>query len=236
MPFDVIRTTLGFEVARSMVGFPSNPVPYELTPDTAFDKGDMVKFTNGKVAKADSGDTSGILGVMAETIKQEDNPDEKTTYGLVYDDPLRVYRVSMEIDDDNKFEANGGASDGTTVTALGSNDTSNTWRGALLYVYEGTNKGSVRTVKQFGGDGTTETFTVEEPFPKQCDDTTKFIVLGDDDAADRPINVGTRVLLEDEAKVDANGNPTSGPLLVLAIYPADLMMDVIIRSGAHVSG
>ena len=232
MPFDVTRKTVGFEPAGSMIGFPSNPVPYVLKPDEEFTKGDMVKFEYGKVTKADSSDTDGILGVMAESVKQEDNPKEKRTKALVYDDPHRVYRVTFETKDDNEFEATGGASDGSTVIASSGPGNDNTFRGGLLYVYEGTNKGCVRTVKEFAES--TNTFTVEKPFPKECDDTTKFIVLGDNSAADRPINVGTKAKLEDEAKVDSNADPSDGPLFVREIYPEELMMDVVVGMSSHV--
>ncbi len=233
MPYPA-RQTVGFEPAGSITGFPRNPVKYELTPNVAFAKGDMVVLTNSKVALAAAGDVTGLLGVMAETIAQADNPADELTYGLVYDDPNRIYRVTIDIPADCRFDANGGAGDGTTVTALGAQTTANTWRGSLLYVYEGTNAGCVRTVSEFAGDGTTETFTVTFPFPQQCDATTRFIVLGDDDAADRPINVGSWVLLNDESEVDGNGDPRTAPLWVRAIYPPDKKMDVVIRSAAHI--
>ena len=237
MPFTPTRKTVGFEPAGSIAGFPANPVPYELKPNEAFTKGDVVKFEYGKIVRADDSDTSGIVGVMAETVKQEDNPSDGLTYGLVYDSPFRIYRVTMDVPADCRKQGHDD-SNANRLSVLVKDDetTDQTFRGALLYVYEGTNKGSIRTVSAMTGDGTDEVYTVTKAFPKRCDSTTKFIILGDDSAADRPVNVGTRVLLDDHKQVDAGGNPTSGPFLVRAIYPEDLMMDVVLRGAAHISG
>lgn len=80
---------MAFEFVRNLAGFPANPVAYPLTNSEAFVKGDLVKISNGKITKATATDTA-VFGVMAETVTAAATG---TTYGLVYDNPLNVYRV-----------------------------------------------------------------------------------------------------------------------------------------------
>ncbi len=240
--FTAPRTTAGFEPLRNKTGFSPNPVPYELAPDTAFPKGSMVVLTNGKVALATSGSTSGILGVIAAEVKQADNPAAGLTYGLVYDNPDMIFRVSVADMDQRDYTATGGNEGGTTVTALTSNDTASAFRAAMLYVYEGTNKGSIRTVSAYSGDGTTGTWTVIKAFPNQCDTTTKFIVFASAAEANDGINIGQPgVVLKDHLRVDGDARVLSsttpqGPLVCVGLKPADLMMDVMVRRSKHILG
>lgn len=234
------RITEGFEPAYHKMGFSPNPVPYELTPNTAFPKGSMVVLTNNKVALAAAASVTGILGVMAEDIEQADNPSDKITKGLVYDNPDMVYTVSIKDMENRDYTATGGASNGTTVTASESSiTTANSFRGALLYVYEGTNKGAIRTVSAYANAANVGTWTVTCPFAKACDTTTKFIVFGGGAAADDVINVGQRgIVLKDHLTVDgdastiSSGNPV-GPLVCVGLDPEALTMDVMIRRSCH---
>lgn len=222
------RTTMGFELVRNIAGFPANPVPYELTPSTAFKKGDLVVFSAGKVAQATSASVDNILGVMAETITADATA---VTKGLVYDNPFNVYRVTF------KDHKDGTATGGSTTTLIDTNlatSSNDVWNGALLYIYDGAGKGSVRTVSDY--DGATDTLTVVDPFPEAIDTTSKYILLGSAAAAGDVINVGTAgIVLKDCRSVDANANTLDsgalvGPLVCVAIYPEDLMMDVIIKN------
>ncbi len=219
------RTTNGFELVRNLIqGAAMNPVPYELTPGESFTVGDMVVLSAGRVTKATSASTSNILGVMAETITAATN---KTTYGLVYDNPYNVYRVTFA----NHRDAT--ATGGTTTTLIDTTlptSTDDVWNGALLYVYDGPGAGSVRTVTDYVG--ATDTLTVSEPFPVPITNQSKYILLGNGGAVGNVINVGSiGVVLKDSRTVDAGASIASeaGPLKVLAIYPDQLMMDVVIR-------
>lgn len=225
MALTASRTTNGFELIGNLMHVTDNGTNYELTPNTAFVKGDMVVLTNGKVAKA-AANAANVLGVMAESVAAADNPATGLTYGKVYDNPFNIYRCSFV--DHTDSTATGGTTTTLVDTALStSND--DYWNGALLYVYDGTNKGCTRTVSDYTGSSDTITFT--NPMPAACDTTTKYIILGAAGSAD-VINVGSvGVDLKDENTIDGNATVGSeaGPLAVKAIDPANLMMDVIIR-------
>ncbi len=241
--FTPARVTAGFEPLFHKMGFAPNPVPYELTPNTEFKMGDMVVLQYGKVVRATAASVSGILGVMAHDVKQADNPAAGLTKGLVYDNPNTIFRVSIADMGNRDYTATGGASDGTTVTAAEATlTTANVFRGAMLYVYEGTNKGAIRTVSAYSNAASVGTWTVTYPFPNQCDTTTKFIVFGGASEANDGINVGKAgIVLKDHARVDgdaaaiSSGNPV-GPLVCLALDPANLWMDVMIRASKHLFG
>ena len=235
------RTTVGFEPKYNKAGFSPNPVPYELTPNTAFSKGDLVVLTGGKVAKATSGSVTAILGVMAHSVAQAANPATGITYGLVYDNPDMVYKVSVA--DARDYTATGGAAGGTTVTAAdGGLTTADAFNGGLLYVYEGKNKGAIRTISDYAATGNVATFTVTAPFDVQCDTTTKFIVFGAGGEANDAINVGASgLVLKDSQKVDGDAARISsaalvGPLVCVAMDPENLAMDVMIRRSCHLLG
>ena len=220
------RVTDGFEFVRNLAGYPANPVPYELTPGEAFKKGDLVVFANGKVTKATAASVKDILGVMAETITADAT---KVTKGLVYDNPLNVYRVTFV--DHRDATATGGSTTTLVDTNLATS-TDDVWNGALLYVYDGPGAGSVRTVADYAGS--TDTLTVIDPFPVAITNASKYILLGAAAAAGNVINVGKRgLVVKDSRTVDANASVISGgnevgPLACVAIYPKDLMMDVVI--------
>lgn len=218
------RVTAGFEPVRHLKNQPMVPHDYELTPNTAFSKGDAVVLTAGKVAKAAPGATN-VLGVMAESFTTTTNPSGKTTFGRVYDDPDIVFRCTFA--DHRDGTATGGSTTTLVDATLGGSD--NDWNGALLHIYDGANAGLTRTVKVY--TAASGTLTVEEPFPVACDTTSKYILLGAGGAGG-VINVGSiGVNLKDENTIDANASIASeaGPLKVEKIYPADLMMDVTFR-------
>lgn len=218
--------TYGFERVTNLLGFPTNPSKYELTPGVSFKRGDLVVLSGGRVAKATPG-ASNILGVMAETIDATANPAGKVTHGLVYDNPFDVFRCSFSGHRD--AVATGGSAT-TLVDANLSASTDDAFVGALLYVYEGPGAGAVRTVVDY--DGTSKTLTVEEPFPEPITDESRYILLGAGTAAGDAINVGSvGVNILDERTINAGGSIANeaGPLVVLSIDVENLTMDVLIR-------
>lgn len=224
------RVTEGFEpIYNKMVGSAPPPVEYELTPNTAFSKGDLVVLTNGLVARAAAGATN-VLGVMAEAFTTATNPSAKKTKGSVYDNPYNVYRCTFANHRD--ATATGGTTTTLVDTAL-TTSTDSVWNGALLYIYEGKAAGSLRTVKTY--TGVSDTLTVEEPFPEAPDTTSKYILLGNGGAASDAINVGkVGVNIVDENTIDAGATTASeaGPLVVVGLnidLIKNLMMDVMIR-------
>jgi len=225
MAYTASRTTNGFELIGNLLNVTDNGREYELTPNTAFSKGDMVVLTGGKVAKA-AANAANVLGVMAESITAADNPTAGITYGKVYDNPFNIYRCSFA--DQTDSTATGGTTTTLSDTGLAtSND--DYWNGALLYVYAGTNAGCIRTVTDYVGGTDTLHF---QAMPAACDTTTKYIILGAAAAASDSINVGSvGVNLKDENTIDANATIANeaGPLAVLGINPANLTMDVVVR-------
>jgi hypothetical protein len=201
------------------------PLEFEMTPNTAFSRGDMVVLSAGKVAKAAANATN-VLGVMAESFTTTTNPLAACTKGRVYTNPFNVYRCSFA----DHFD--GTASGGTTTTLVDdslSTSSDDVWNGALLYIYSGAAAGSIRTVSDY--TGTSDTLTVVEPFPVAPDTTSNYILLGAGAAGD-VINIGSvGVDLKDENTIDGNATIGSeaGPLAVLDIDPANLTMDVLIR-------
>ena len=228
MAYTASRTTNGFELIGNLLNVTDNGREYELTPNIAFVKGDMVVLTNGKVAKA-AANAANVLGVMAESITAADNPATGLTYGKVYDNPFNVYRCSFA------DQVDGTATSGSTTTladttGLNAISTDDYLNGALLYIYAGTNAGCIRTVSDF--TGSTRLMTWTNPMPAACDTTSKYIVLGAGGAASDSINAGSvGVNLKDENTIDAKATIASeaGPLAVLGINPANLTMDVLIR-------
>ncbi|MFA7191525.1 MAG: hypothetical protein WC086_04320 [Dehalococcoidales bacterium] len=225
MAYTASRTTNGFELIGNLLNVTDNGRNYELTPNTAFTKGDMVVLTNGKVAKA-AANAANVLGVMAESITAADNPTAGITHGKVYDNPFNVYRCSFA--DQTDSTATGGTTTTLIDTGLATSD-NDYWNGALLYVYAGTNAGCIRTVTDYVGLTDTLHF---QAMPAACDTTTKYIILGGAAAASDGINVGSvGVDLKDENTVDANATIVNeaGPLAALGINPANLTMDVVVR-------
>ena len=230
MAYTASRTTNGFELIGNLLNVTDNGREYELTPNTAFKKGDMVVLTTGKIALAAANATN-VVGVMAESIAQADNPADGITFGKVYDNPFNIYRCSFA--DHKDATATGGTTTTLIDTDLATSD-NDVWNGALLYIYEGTNAGCIRTVTDYVGGTDTLHF---QAMPAACDTTSKYILLGNAGKAGDVINVGTAGIdLKDEntidanaAVIDANTSAEKGPLAALAINPANLTMDVLIR-------
>ena len=183
----------------------------------------MVVLTAGKVAKAAAGATN-VLGVAAETLTAHATD---VTPILVYDNPFDVFLCSVA----DQFD--GTADSGTTTTIVDATltqDTNDDWKGARLHVYEGTNKGCVRTISAF--TAASDRLTWIDPMPAACDTTTKFILFGEgDEAGASTINIGTPgVDLKDENTIDANApvDAVDGPLAVVGIRDNDLMFEVVI--------
>lgn len=208
------RTTEGFEVVGNLtLGETPNPVEYELTPNTAFSRGDMVVLTYGKVAKAAANATN-VLGVMAEAFTTSTNPTAGLTLGRVYDHPFNIYLCTFSDHTDST------ATGGTTVTLLDTalaTSADNDWRGALLYVYEGSAQGCLRTVSAY--TGASDTLTVTYPFYEAPTITSKYIMLGVGGAANNDvINIGKiGIDLKDENTIDGNATVAAeaGPLVVM---------------------
>lgn len=220
------RKTDGFELVGNKLGIVDPGVLYELTPGVSFYKGDMVVLADGRVAKAAAGATN-VLGVMAETVLAADNPSGKTTYGRVYDNPFNIYRCTFA--DHIDSIATGGSTTTLIDTTL-TTSTNDVWNGALLYIYDGPGAGSRRTVIDY--IGASDTLVVDEPFPAAITIASKYILLGAGSTAGDVINVGSiGINIKNENTIKANGSIASeaGPLAVLAIDPANLTMDVIIR-------
>lgn len=227
MALTASRTTQGFEWIYNKAGVSANPNLYELTPNTAFSKGDAVVLTAGKVAKAAANATN-ILGVMAETIAAADNPAAGLTYGLVYDNPFDVFRCSFA---DHRDAAATGGTSTTLIDTVLSTSTDDDWNGALLYIYEGPGAGDIRTVSDY--TGATDVLTVAKAFTATPTTASKYILLGAGGAATADvINVGkVGIDLKDENTIDANATVASeaGPMVVLDINPKELTMDVMFR-------
>lgn len=230
MALTASRTTEGFEpIGNMLYGSIPNPREYEMTPNTAFSKGDMVVLTNGLVAKAAAGATN-VLGVMAEAFTTTTNASADRVMGKVYDNPFNIYRCTFASHRD--AAATGGTTTTLVDTAL-STSADNVWRSAAMYVYSGKAAGEFRSIKSY--TGATDTLTVEKAFFEAPDTTSNYILLGNGGAANDAIGLGKiGVDLVDENTIDAGATTASeaGPLAVVGLTKdliKDLMMDVIIR-------
>lgn len=225
MALTASRTTSGFELVGHLFGAYTNPVKYELTPNTAFSKGDAVVLINNKVAKAAANATN-VLGVMAEAFTTTTNPSDGLVFGLVHDNPFNIYRCSYTGHRDAT------ATGGTTTTLVDTGlptSSDDVWNGALLYIYEGAAAGSIRTVSDY--TGATDTLTVTKAFPVAPDTTSKYILLGAGLAAGENINIGTiGVDIVDENTLDSNATTASeaGPFIVMPT-PDDEIKDLMLR-------
>ncbi len=232
MVFTPTKVTNGFEFNYNKAGFSSNPVPYMLTPNTAFVRGSAVHFNpaTGCIVEHDAANTLQIVGIMAESIAQADNPADEETYGLVYDNPDNVYKVSFT----NYLDLDATAGSVTEFTSAGNLDAG--LAGALIYIYEGPSAGAIRRISACDGD----TATVVDPFPVAITDESKAVVLGND-AAGGAINVGVAGVTtrdaEDARMVDAQATPAAtGFLTVMAVDMENCMVDVMIQKGRHITG
>lgn len=221
MSYSADRTTTGFEWLYNLAGHAPNPVPYELKPDTEFKKGVLVVVDDGLVEPADNTTniTEDVLGVMAEEIKQADNPSDKVTYGRVYTNPLDVFRVSVT--GQNDVTADGGSS---TVFETASN-IHDDLKGATMYVYEGDAKGTVRTISAVADDNA----TVYEEFPEDIESGDKAVIIGFDDT-NGAFWPGMSGVFADSDGLKANVGKAAdnGPLHIVKIDAINLMVDVLV--------
>lgn len=238
MALTASRITMGFEpVYNKALGSVPNPVEYELTPNTAFSRGDMVVLAAGKLTKASASSVADIIGVMAESIAAADNPSGSITNGSVYDHPGNVYRCTFA--DHRDASATGGSTTTLVDTNL-STSNNDVWNGALLYVYDGPSAGSIRTVSDY--TGSSDTLDVDAAFPEAITTASKYIMLGAAAEVNDVINEGLAgLVLKDENTIDANASRLSsatkvGPLVCMKIYPKEIMMDVMIRRSCHYTG
>ncbi len=232
MTYTPSKTTNGFEFNYNKSGFSANPVPYMLTPDVAFQKGQAVHFNpaTGCIVEHDAANTLQIVGIMAESIEQADNPAAGETYGLVYDNPDNVYKVSFR--DYLDLDATGG----NVITYTTNSDLHAGLVGALIYVYEGPSAGSIRRISACDANDA----TVVLPFPEAITNESKAVVLGNN-AGDGAINVGvdgvTTRDADDARFVDAQATPAAeGFLTVLSVDMENCTMDVMIQRGRHITG
>ncbi len=219
MSYTAERTTTGFERVYNIAGFSTNPVPYELKGNEAFAKGALVVIDDGLLDVADANTTSKVVGVMAEEVKQADNPNDEVTYGMVYDNPLDVFRVSVA----DHVDAT--ATGGTTTRFNSAGNLNADMEGSVIYIYEGPSKGSVRTISNSHGDYV----DVYEPFPETITTASKAVVLGEDGASGA-IYIGKDGVFADATglKLNCDKAPNNGPLTVVAIDAPNLTMDVML--------
>lgn len=241
MPHVANRNTVGFEPIYNNAGFPANPVPYELLPNTAFTKGMLVCFGRpGQAAvdgfkirpmvAADAIANVAVVGVMAENIPATNNPAAGCTYGLVYDNPLQVFRATV-IPGVNGINAGGDV--GTTTTLVVASVTVNdALNGSLIYFYNGPGAPAVRTIVD--SVAATNTISWIKPLAAATSVLTKFVLLAASvDVAG--VNVGSQGLAvnNDSLRVNVTAPAATAPLNCLAIDPESLTMDVMIRAAAH---
>lgn len=227
MTLTATKTSAGFEpVFNLALGHIPNPIKFELTPNTAFSKGDAVVLTDGKVAKA-AANAANVLGVMAEAFTTSTNPSAERTMGMVYCHADNVYRCTFS--DHRDATATGGTTTTLVDTAI-SQSTNDYWNGAMVYIYEGANGGTLLTVKDY--TGSSDTLTFEEVLPEACDTTTKYIMLGyGTGATGDVINIGSfGVDLKDENTIDADATiaAEAGPLVVMPT-PKDEIKNLMLR-------
>lgn len=226
------RTTNGFELVGNLMEVGEDPVMMELTPNTAFSAGDMVVLTYGKIAAAAAGATN-VVGVITQTFTTTTNPSAAQTFGPIARNPYNIYRCTIANHKDST--ATGGTTTTLVDSVLSGGSADNDWRGALVYIYAGTNSGILATVKSY--TAATGTLAFEKAFPAACDTTTKYIMLGKGGVND-VINQNTvGVNLVNAHTIDAGATIASeaGPISVLNAtvdLVKNLVLDVMITKHA----
>ena len=240
------KDTEGFEIKYNKAGFPTNPVEYELTPNTDFSKGQLVTIPMGNAGAGTLTPLTStitvngintIVGVMAESFTAATNPTGAKTFGKVYDNPFNVYRVSFADHLDGTAAAASTAADylqtGVVSTAA------NVLKGATVHIYEGPGEGDTRTIT--ANRATDGRVTVAPAFSSTPTTATKYIILASkttDGFTAAGYNVGTiggklstGSVLKMSAKTAAA--VATGYLNVLAINPEKLTADVMITPAKH---
>ena len=237
------HATNGFELVYNKSGFPANPSPYMLKPDTAFTKGMLVGIIPagsvhaGKIEPWEAAtryDQRPVAGVMAETIKQADNPATGITYGKVHDNPLNVYRVTAipGINGDVAVVEDGHTTTTSMKQATGFTE-ENRAAGGLIYFYEGPGSPATRLISST--DNTNDKLVWIGELSEKPTAATKWLMFGatnlDTTAGGIfPGSVGLAVN-DDSRRVNANAaaNASEQPIKVLTIYPEKLAMDVMLQ-------
>lgn len=236
------RVTDGLEFVYNKAGFPANPVPYILKPNQAFKKGQVVVMPNigsaelcNEVLPATNSTslaTHTVVGVMAEAVLAADNPALEVTYGLVYDNPLNVYKVTIAPGQNGNVPVVGANTDTTNVestTALAGDHN----RGAILCFYEGPLKGTWRTISAVTNADNKYTFIATLPASPTAAD--KFYVTG---SADSNTQYATYNIGMVGGSVDSTGLKVNcatavarrtGILNIVGFSPLDMTFDVMLR-------
>lgn len=220
MALTASKTSVGFEPMYHLFKKEFTAHKWLLTENTAFNKGDMVVLTNGRVAKAAASATA-VLGVMAQSYTTDDNPDAKDIFGMVYDDPYIVYKCTFA---DHRDSTATGAGTTTTLIDSGIGGSDDDWNGAFCYIYEGGAAGELRVVKDYAA--ATGTLTFEHPLYEATTTASKYILLG---AAAGVIGPGKNVNIKDHDTIDSNATTASdaGPLVIPSFGDYDEMRDLI---------
>ena len=235
--------TQGFEFKYNKAGFPANAVPYTLKPNTEFKKGQLVAMER-RVKNANTGEilpvtdstslaTATIVGVMAEAVAQADNPTLGITTGLVYDNPLNVYKVSFIPRVNGVSPVVGGHTNTTNVqsaTAVAVDDRS---KGALIYFYEGPGSPALRTISDIK-DANNKITWISPLSTAPTADTKFYVTCGADYNVDGAVyNVGIvgGKTDADGMKVDCAQVPAlaTGPLVIIGVDPVKMTFDVMLR-------
>lgn len=234
--------TVGFEFSHNLAGFAPNPVQYILKPNTEFKKGMLVGMAPQSSANAyeifpwintTRIDQNILVGVMAEDIKQADNPATGLTYGMVYDNPYNVYNASFIPGANGSIAVLTDATH-TTVTSIKVDeafDNNNRVRGALIYFYDGPNAGQLRTIAST--DATNDKLVWTKPLPQLPTPDSKFYVTchAGLDTAGAVANVGSVGVSADATsrKILTNValNAAQQPIIVVGVNPVEMTFKVM---------
>lgn len=236
------RVTAGLELIYNKAGHGANPVPYILKPNTAFAKGRPVVVPNigsaalcNEIVPADHTTTLAthtVVGVMAETVAAADNPALGITYGLVYDNPLNVYKVTLAPGQNNNAPVVGSNTDTTNIestTALAGDHN----RGAIIAFYEGPLKGVWRTISAV--TNADNQYTVVATLPASPTAADLFYVTGTSDSNTQYATCNVGMV---GASVDSTGLKVScataiarrtGILTIVGFNAVDMTFDVMLR-------
>lgn len=240
MPYVPKRTTVGFEPIYNVAGFKRNPVPYLLKTNTAFEKGMLVGMTLTGVAEGGAifpwtnstrSDQNAVVGVMAEDVAQADNPSAENTYGLVYDSPFQVYRVTFV----PGINGDVAVSSGNTTSMVTATSFTEDHRaaGSTIFFYEGPGSPAIRRLSD--STGSTNTLTWLEPLATAVTTDTKFVLLGvaDLDTAGGGIGIGSFGLTvnSDSKRINGDAAPhvTQQPAICVGLEMELLAMHVMFQ-------
>jgi hypothetical protein len=186
--------TQGFESLRSLDSEETILLPG--TPGVTFNRGDVVKMTNGLVAKAGDSEASAI-GVVTKTVTVPSATsagfpvpkDYNAGDGSTEDDTLVMCTLFVSAGcpifkstfngqyDDTVAAYNAATPSLTLTTGLGADSDA---IGGLIYVYEGTGAGQVNVVAAYdedGGEAGAKVLTLARKFKTDLSTDSKIIIL-----------------------------------------------------------